>query len=296
MAILAALVYRFGAEPFLDGLRQTDAGALLVALVITAVTTACCARRWSLLAEGLEVSVPFRASYRACYRAQFLNATLPGGILGDVHRGIRHGRDTGAMARALRSVVWDRVAGQLVQAVLAVGALLLFAPPVRAWELWLLLGIVLVAAVGRLVLLGGILGPLRAEIRAVLGGTGVAQRVVLLSAAAAAGHVVVFVVAARTAGVSAPLQDLVPLGFVVLMASAIPMNVAGWGPREGAAAWVFGASGLGASAGLQVAVVYGVMALVATLPGALLWGPASPRPAEYQTRGGSAWATGPTSS
>jgi hypothetical protein len=58
----------------------------------------------------------------------------------------------------------------------------------------------------------------------------------------------------------------------VLLASAIPLNVAGWGPREGAAAWVFGAAGLGAGVGLEVAVVYGVMALVATLPGAVaLW-------------------------
>ena len=76
----------------------------------------------------------------------------------------------------------------------------------------------------------------------------------MLSALAAGGHVLVFVVAARTAGVTAPLHELVPLALGVLLASAIPLNIAGWGPREGAAAWVFGAAGLGASAGLEVAV------------------------------------------
>jgi hypothetical protein len=55
----------------------------------------------------------------------------------------------------------------------------------------------------------------------------------------------------------------------VLLASAIPLNVAGWGPREGAAAWVFASAGLVAAAGLEVAVVYGVISLVATFPGAL---------------------------
>lgn len=296
VAILAALWHMFGAEPFVEGLRRTDPGALVVALVVTAVTTACCAWRWCLVAEGLDVSVPFRASYRACYRAQFLNATLPGGIVGDVHRGIRHGRDTGAMARALRSVAWDRVAGQVVQAGLALGALLLLPASLRGWVPWLLLGILLVAVAGRLMLPRRILGLLRVEVRTVLGEAGVWQRVVLLSVGAAAGHVVVFLVAARTAGVTAPLRELVPLAFVVLVASAIPLNVAGWGPREGASAWIFGAAGLGASAGLQVAVVYGVMAFVATLPGALMWGPASTRPARYRARGGSAWASGPTSS
>jgi hypothetical protein len=47
-------------------------------------------------------------------------------------------------------------------------------------------------------------------------------------------------------------------------------GIAGWGPREGVAAWVFGAAGLGADLGVATAVVYGVMALVSGLPGALV--------------------------
>lgn len=47
-------------------------------------------------------------------------------------------------------------------------------------------------------------------------------------------------------------------------------SVAGWGPREGVAAWAFGMAGLGAAAGVTASVVYGVMALVATLPGAVV--------------------------
>jgi uncharacterized membrane protein YphA (DoxX/SURF4 family) len=45
-------------------------------------------------------------------------------------------------------------------------------------------------------------------------------------------------------------------------------SVGGWGPREGMTAWVFGAAGLGAEQGVATAVVYGVMVLVASLPGA----------------------------
>jgi hypothetical protein len=61
---------------------------------------------------------------------------------------------------------------------------------------------------------------------------------------------------------------LVTTGLVVLVGSAIPLSIAGWGPREGVTAWAFGVVGLGAAAGLTVAVVYGVLAGVATLPGA----------------------------
>jgi len=46
--------------------------------------------------------------------------------------------------------------------------------------------------------------------------------------------------------------------------------VAGWGPREGVAAWAFAAAGLGAAQGVATAVVYGVLVFVASLPGAVV--------------------------
>ena len=54
---------------------------------------------------------------------------------------------------------------------------------------------------------------------------------------------------------------------LALLAMALPLNVGGWGPREGVTAWAFGAAGLGAAQGLTVAVVYGVLAFAASLPG-----------------------------
>ena len=55
---------------------------------------------------------------------------------------------------------------------------------------------------------------------------------------------------------------------LVLLAMAVPANIGGWGPREGVAAWAFGAAGLGADQGVAAATVYGVLVLVASLPGA----------------------------
>ena len=82
------------------------------------------------------------------------------------------------------------------------------------------------------------------------------------------GHATTFVIAARTAGATAPLSQLLPLALLAMLAMVLP-SVAGWGPREGATAWAFAAAGLGAELGVATAVVYGVMVLVASLPGAL---------------------------
>jgi hypothetical protein len=80
---------------------------------------------------------------------------------------------------------------------------------------------------------------------------------------------------------------MVPLALLALLAMVLP-GVAGWGPREGGAAWVFGAAGLGAGAGVATAVVFGVMALAASLPGALLLVGTSTGDAGWWRRAGSA--------
>ena len=78
-----------------------------------------------------------------------------------------------------------------------------------------------------------------------------------------------FLIAARTAGVSASVSRLLPLALLAILAMVLP-SIGGWGPREGATAWVFAAAGLGAGRGAATAVAYGVMVLAASLPGALV--------------------------
>jgi hypothetical protein len=94
--------------------------------------------------------------------------------------------------------------------------------------------------------------------------------ILLASAIAVAGHVLTLLIAARSAGATASLQQVLPLALLVLVAMGLPTSIAGWGPREGMAAWAFGAGGLGAEQGVATAVAYGVMVFVASLPGAAL--------------------------
>jgi uncharacterized membrane protein YbhN (UPF0104 family) len=273
VAILGVLVWRLGTGPFLDGVRMVDAWSLVVAACIAAATTVCCAWRWSIVARGLGVAVPVRPAVAAYYRSQFLNTTLPGGVLGDVERGVRHGRDVGDTVRGLRAVAWERLSGQVVQVVLALGLLLLLPSPLRSSmplvACLVAAGAVVVVLLGR-VLPGRFVRAASTDVRTGLLARNAWPGIVVASTLAVAGHALTFLVAARTAGSTAPLTELLPLALLVLLAMGVPTSIAGWGPREGAAAWAFGAAGLGASQGVAVSVVYGVMALVASLPGAVV--------------------------
>ena len=279
-AILVVLLWRLGTGPFLNAVRMIDGWSLAAAAGIAALTTVCCAWRWSLVARGLGVGVPMRDAVPAYYRSQFLNTTLPGGVLGDVHRAVRHGRDVGDPSRALRAVAWERSAGQVVQIVLAITVLLVLPSPVRS-SMAVVATAVVAGGVGVVLLCRALPhgGPSRwgRTVRTAatdLRGGLLARRawpgIVLASAVVVAGHAVTFLIAARTAGSTASPARMLPLALLVLLAMGLPTNIAGWGPREGAAAWVFSVAGLSADQGVATAVVYGVMVFVASLPGAVV--------------------------
>jgi uncharacterized membrane protein YbhN (UPF0104 family) len=278
-ATLTLLVWQLGTGPFIDGLRSVDGRALAAATGLAVLTTVCCAWRWRIVALGLGVELPLRTAVAAYYRSLFLNVTLPGGIVGDVHRGVSHGRDTSDVGRGLRAVAWERSAGQVVQVALTVAVLLVLPSPVQPIVPFVALA--LVAALAGIALAARVrpaAGRSRwarlraAAVRDLRDGL-LARRawpaIALASALVVAGHTATFVLAARSAGATAPPSELVPLALLATQAAALP-NIGGWGPREGVTAWVFAAAGLGASLGLATAVVYGVMVLVASLPGAVV--------------------------
>ncbi|SDM29769.1 Lysylphosphatidylglycerol synthase TM region [Streptomyces wuyuanensis] len=288
-ALVAATLWWQGTGAFVDGLRGIDAPTLLAALGIGLFTTVLSAWRWCLVARALDIRLAFGAAVAAYYRSLFLNAALPGGVAGDVHRAVRHGRSAGALGRGVRAVVLERVAGQAV--LVAVGAVLLVAHPsgpldraggaVRdfvtapgaAAVLAVAAALVAVVAVRRrggpdTSRWGRALRGTLAEARVAFLGRRHGPAVLVSSVAVLAGHLGMFLLAARAAGSAASAAELLPLMVLALLAMALPLNVGGWGPREGVTAWAFGAAGLGSAQGLSTAVAYGLLAFAAALPGA----------------------------
>lgn len=284
LAILGALVVHLGTEPFLDGLRSIDALSIVAALAIGGVTTVLSAARWVLVARRLGLPLSLRTAVRDYYRSQFLNAVLPAGVLGDVHRAVGHGRASGDIGRAARAVFFERLAGQVVLVAVVVVAVVLGLgmptafpaldlAPGRLTVAVVLAGLVVIVVVARRI----------ERVRRILvdtladGGRLLSLRtwpaVVALSAAVTAGYLATFLVAARAAGSDAAITRLAAILLPALLIMAIPINIGGFGPREAFLAMAFGSAGLGAAQGVTTGVVYGVLTLIAAAPGAvvLLW-------------------------
>jgi uncharacterized membrane protein YbhN (UPF0104 family) len=278
VAVLWFLGRQVGAAPFKEGLRALTWPAVLAAVTLTALTTVCSAWRWRVVARALGVGIGLPGAVCAYYRSQFLNSVLLGGVLGDVHRAVTHGRRAGDVAGGLRAVAWERLCGQVIQAVVTAVVLLTLPSPVRPAVPYVLAGAAGVAGCAALVVRGAarrgrsrLTRTARAvsdDLRRGLLATDVWPQLTLASVLVVAGHTATFVIAARLVGCTAPLGELVALLMVVQTAMVIPLSIGGWGPREGAAAWAFAAAGLGAATGVMLATLYAVLALTAVAPGA----------------------------
>lgn len=272
-AILLGTALAVGTAPFVQGIASVSPLSVLAALVLTALATAAAAARWRIVAAAFGLPLGWGEAFAAYYRSQFLNTVLPGGALGDVHRAWAHGQQRGRVDLAARAVIVERLCGQLVQLAMTLAFLVSLgfgaslAP--LAWGGIALAGIILLASVAVASTRGGrdlvrrewhVARPVFSRARPILA-------VVACSAIVVGAHTATFVVAGFAA--AAP-RDLVVIALVVLCASAIPLNVGGWGPREAASASAFALAGLAAGRGVAVSTTFGVLTMIAVAPGALV--------------------------
>lgn len=266
----AVLVRLAGAQPlWLAAALAAASGQILLS-----------ALRWQRVASALGQPLPLSEAVREYYLAQFINFSLPGGILGDAGRALRQRHRCGLWP-AGQAVVIERMAGQV--ALLAVtgagfaalarqpGALALphWAGPFGLIAAGLFAGAL--AAVAGAAFLPGRAGAGAQGFLSACRRTLMARRV--WPAQAALGLAIVacnlgsLALAARATGTAIPPLAIVTVLPLVLVSMLVPLTIGGWGLREGAAAALWPAFGATAAAGVASSVAFGLVIWAATLPG-----------------------------
>lgn len=296
--VLVGILYWLGGAELGDRLRNLSPGWVFVALLLSVLQVALSAWRWRFTAARLGMRLPFRRALAEYYLAGFLNQVLPGGVVGDVTRAWRHAGQDVPAGRAIRAVILERMSGQVVMTGVALASLVLMVstmtrsgsgPEGEILRGWLVTGSVVAAALAVVGVAAYRLlqRRLRGEIRRALLAPRALPVQLVTSALVVASYLGVYLASARALGVETPATILLPLVAPVLVAMLIPLTVAGWGVREGAAALIWAAVGLGAADGVAISVAYGLLVLVSALPGGLvlLWGPISARRRTPRTGG-----------
>ncbi len=269
LLVLTALWHLAGGQAALARAAAADPGWLALAFAALHLQTLLSALRWRRVAVALGQPVTGGRAVREYYVAQFLNQMLPGGVFGDAARATRTAAPGGFKASAT-AVVAERAVGQgAMLLVLAAGMTGSLLAGRIAWPAGT--GVVALAVVLALVA-GGVLSWRSAMVRhavavAVLA-RGVWRSQAALSAAIVAVNLVAFAAVARATDTHITLEAAMTVIPLVLCAMLIPLSVAGWGWREGAAAALFPLAGATAEAGLAASALYGASMLLAAVPGA----------------------------
>lgn len=282
IGLLAGLAWWLDLGPVVSRLAQMRFGWVLLAVAISVVQVAVLAWRWRFTAGCLGVDLSYTAAWREYYLSIFLNQVMPGGVVGDVSRAWRQARvqtrQREPAGPAVRAVIFERLSAQAVMTAVALVSLLALPVIVNRGSRLVLFGagavavlivIAMVVWMRRQSSAQSLVGQVLADLDAAhLSGPVFAAQ--LVSAAIVVGtYLATYLTAARAVGMDTPLPVLLPLVAPVLMSMLIPVTVAGWGLREGAAAVLWGAVGLTAADGVLVSVAYGLLVLIGSLPGAL---------------------------
>jgi len=269
-----------------ERLAATDPLWLAAAMGLLLVQAAVMVVRWQGVCVAIGAPLPFLRVLQFLFIGLFFNQVLPASVGGDAFRIYKVHRFGRRLGEAINGVMLDRIA-----ALVAIFVLVVLTTPFLFARLgddparWLFpaLAIPALAGIGVLMVLDRLPSALH-RWRLVRGLADLAAgtrrlflipaNVVRVMGTAVLGHVLLSLVVyalARGLAVDIGFVDCLVLFPPVILISAMPISIAGWGVREGAMVTAFAFAGVSAESALVISVMFGLLLIVIALPGVVAW-------------------------
>ena len=257
---------------------------LLVALLLQLASNTAAASRWYLIMSRIGFGQSWSFFLKSYFKGAFFNQGLPTSIGGDGLRILDCSRNQGTAEDAFYGVFIDRIIGLAGLLLLNITALTMNRSllPVNVYYPLLL---ILSALTGGLILLFylrkfrffvtgrylGFLGRLSQRYFQVYSSVTSISVQLGLSIITHLLSMTAFFMIGRGVGLDFSLQVYLVLVPPVILLTILPISLAGWGVREGAMVGFFLLVGADKSRVLTFSILYGLVALVASLPGLVVY-------------------------
>ncbi|MCM0019461.1 MAG: flippase-like domain-containing protein [Tagaea sp.] len=276
--LIAWLATRIDLDPLRDAFATLDPAWTALALAFLLAQLVLAGLRWSRIHGRLGQRLGPRDAVELAFVGQFFNQTLPSAIGGDAVRAILAAKRGLTAGQAASGVILDRGLALIV----LIALMALASPVLPAREAAWLAGVALatLAALAAGLYLAARARRFLPSWRAVEWAYGVAEglrailarpRLLLVSLIVHLGVIATFWALARALDVPAGFALCVAAVPPIVLLSTLPISLAGWGVREGAAVYVFGLAGIAAADALALSVAFGVAQIAIGLPGLALW-------------------------
>jgi uncharacterized membrane protein YbhN (UPF0104 family) len=268
-------------------MRVSSAEILPLVLAVAALicNAFMAAERWRILSTPAGAPMTRWLAVQLTFAGLFFGQVLPGAIGGDAIRGWLGWRAGLPLFGFAFGIVLDRIVSLIASVAmvcLGITVLMRIAPTSIIWAPpaaggILVLGLIVLLSIDRLPLPEIFRRPPISKVLSALK----TARAVLVSRAAGFSYVLAIIIQfstvtavfllARSLNLSVSLLDCIAVVPAIVFLAMLPISLNGWGVREGAMVVGLGLFGVGHDDAVLVSILLGFCAIIASLPGAILW-------------------------
>lgn len=287
-AILMLLLTKVNPGIILDTWRAEPLSNLLLVAALFVMQPMLAVWRWYIIMRCLGISCPLARTIQIFWVGMFMTAVVPGIIIGDGVRMWMVLRSGVELSKAVNSVVLDRVAAFFVLVLLVIAFIPLLDRRIVNVAVPGGIGVVVLFIVASTAVFAiGLcarfpprwnrfrvvraIEHLVDDLRALCAVPWCALFAIGISVITVFIFALCIYVSIHGMHEKLGLPETLVLGPLVMLSLALPISLGGWGVREGAMVWLFGAVGVPAQVSLSASILLGLISLAVSLPGGLVW-------------------------
>ena len=282
--VILAIGKRFEFNQLASSLHQANILYLLIATILALLAVPVVGNRWRLLAEMLSFKISIRVATRATFAGIFVGQVLPGGIGADVIRGWMVWNMGLSNKLVIASLVADRIASLFAVALMVVVSLPMLIPllpqKIVSWIQWSTIAFTVIVPLAYLILrelhstkIGKNITRFIQKLS--IESINISTSVILYSLGLAIlGHTLMILSAyslSLAIGINLSLWMWMLIMPVIILVTAIPISINGWGVREFAMIHLWGLFGVAESEAFLISICVGIVAILSSLPGLWFW-------------------------
>ncbi len=249
---------------------------ILIILFISIIQYLLSAYRWMYISRYTNLNISFVNSIRFYYISTFMNNIFPGGIFGDIFRIYYHAenkKEIFKLGRSFQSVIFERLSGQIMLLSFFIMSLSLYFILNQKYIAFLYLSIPLLIVfyifkyIFKLKIKKYIYYKKYGQNFLKVFTGEVFWRHIILSFFVVISYILIYIISAISLGLHIDYFAFLVFSPIILFSMTLPVSIGGWGVREFTALLISFLLGLSASVSISVAIMYGVLNLICSLPG-----------------------------
>jgi uncharacterized membrane protein YbhN (UPF0104 family) len=262
LVILGGLFWAVDISTLITQFRRVDLLAFTLTCVCLTLAIVLFTVRWWYILRRLDLPIAYPRVTSSYFAGELINQVMPGGVAGEIYRGLHHRRQAG-LAKLSASIVIDRAYGVVT---LTLAAIIALSPMALSIQYPILLSALILLSIIALILMVRYINwpvdigldelTLRDHLIAVV-----------ISAMAMALIIAGFIIIAHGIGVRMGILPIVQICIIMMLASLIPFSFGDWGIREGVLTGLLVMSGQPAAQGMAIGILFGLTNIIASLPG-----------------------------